>query len=246
MSTKYLVVPNTGQKLTDGDIVMLTRYPGVKWVVHCGWYTYYNYQYSGWYFSSIPSNTVLPANEDDLNMIVVVSTNSSGSGSSCGCDCNSTPPNMPPGMPPGMPPNMSPSVPPTYPAPNPPGPHHPGHPPVHPGPDPHLAKELDRAWISVETIIQRNQLNTRVLPNGKVVRVNNADEAGKPKYYVWNQVKMQWDDMDFGASELYAKKEIEKTVEKLERDIKVLHEGPIWEALPEVEIEEDDDTGSVE
>lgn len=229
MSTKYLIVPNTGQKLTEGDVVMISRYPGTKWVLHCGWYTYYNYQYSGWYFSSIPNNTVLPVDEDDLQYLTVISTNMSGGGSSCDCDCNH-------GHNPGHHPN--------HPGPKPPGPHPPGPLPAGPGLSPEQAEELDSAWISVDTIVERNLLNTRILPDGKVVRVNNTED-GEPKYFVWNKVKLQWDDMDFGfkadlylkkdiANETYATKQVEETVKQIQQDIKVLQEGPEWQKLSEL------------
>lgn len=171
MSSKYLVVPSTGQQLTDGTIVMLSRFPGMKWIVHYGWYTYDNQQYQGWYFNSIPSNTVIPAEGEDLLLLTVLSTNTSNSG----CDCNPHPhPTTPPG------PSGGPGK----------------------GLTPEQAYELNRAWISVDTIALRDELNKRLLPDGKVVRVNRATEDGKPKYYIWNQVTESWDDFSITPTKI--------------------------------------------
>lgn len=151
-----LIVPDTGVELHDGSIVILNRFPGTKWIVHNGWYSYQDQQYMGWYFCSIPSQTILPVSDEDLRMLTVVSDGE--------CPC-------PPGPKPPMP---FPDVPFT----------------------PQNAYELDRAWISVETIAQRDQLNKRLLPNGKIVRVNNV--SGQAKYYIWNQVTQVWEDETFG------------------------------------------------
>lgn len=174
-----LVVPDTGIQIVDGTIVILARFPGTKWIVHNGWYSYQGKQYMGWYFCSIPAQTIIPVNDEDLRLLTVVS---SDGGESC-----------PPGpYPPPCPP---------YPPPCPPYP-----PPFVPGPPPHcginftpqMADELDRAWITVETIAQRDKLNTRLLPNGKIVKVNNV--SGSVKYYSWNQATMVWDEETFGIN----------------------------------------------
>lgn len=168
-----LVVPGTGLTLTDGTIVMLARYPGTKWIVHSGWYTYMGQQYQGWYFCSIPAQTVLPVNEEDLRLLTVISGScdsscpSGGYPPTPGCPVDPCPPGRPP-FPPGRPPLL---------------PHH-------------IMHEIDQAWISVETIAQRNQLNKRLIPNGKVVRVNNV--SGVAKYYIWNQVIEEWQEETFG------------------------------------------------
>lgn len=225
MSTKCLIVPNTGQKLYDGDVVMLSRYPGMKWILHCGWYTYYNGNYQGWYFQSIPTNTVIPVVDDDLTLLTVVSTNSS----SCGCDCNSQSGSSGSNC---APPQPSPSIPPS----NPSG-------PGGPGLSPENAYELDRAWISVETVAKRDQLNKRLLPDGKVVRVNQTSEG--PKYFIWNQVTENWDDFNIetsgnslskeDADKLYATKTIEETVDKQSDSITVIERAQEWQELPDVE-----------
>lgn len=70
---KELEIPNLGQKIRDGSVVMLRRFPGTKWIIHNGWYQYQGVKYTGWYFSSIPSRTILPCNDKDLRNIVVLS-----------------------------------------------------------------------------------------------------------------------------------------------------------------------------
>lgn len=170
MESKYLTVPNTGQKITDGTVVMLSRFPGIKWIVHYGWYTYDNRQMRGWYFNQIPSNTQIPVTEQDLCLLTVVST----SGNSGGCNCHPNPGPIP-------------------------------HPPTPPGPgghglSPQQAFELNHSWISVDTIAMRDELSEgRLLPDGKVVRVNRATEDNKPKYFIWNQVTEKWDDFVLGS-----------------------------------------------
>ena len=68
----YLKVPDSNIKLTDGSVVMLARFPGTKWVVHYGWYNYSGRNAMGWYFSSIPAETIIPVSNSDLQLIVLV------------------------------------------------------------------------------------------------------------------------------------------------------------------------------
>ena len=62
---------------------------------------------------------------------------------------------------------------------------------------PEMAWELNRVALTVDTIAERNILNRRLLPNGKIVKVNN-DGTGKPAYFSWNQITMNWDTETFG------------------------------------------------
>lgn len=87
---EFLKIPCSEQRLVDGSIVILDRFPNTKWIVHNGWYTYQNVRYNGWYFSSIPSRTILPCSDRDLRHLVVIS------GSDCGCDCKPEPGPHPP------------------------------------------------------------------------------------------------------------------------------------------------------
>lgn len=158
----HIVVPDTGVTLIDGTIVTLARFPGVKWVLHYGWYTYCDQQSMGWYFCSIPAQNIVPVNDEDLRLLTVVPSNGN--------------PSCPGGV----------------------HPHPPGH---GPGPGksvpftPDNAYELERAWLTVDTIAQRNLLNRRLLTHGKIVRVNETGEG--EKYYIWNQIYNRWDDLSF-------------------------------------------------
>lgn len=172
LSIKYLIVPDTKKKLVDGDIVMLSKYPSIKWILHYGWYLYCNHRHSGWYFSAVLSNDILPVTEENLNCITVISTNSHNVESSypCSCHCN---------------PNHTPSIPnPDFPSGS--------------GLTEEQADELNRSWISVDTISDRDQLSVHDLPDGKVVRVNITEDGSK--YFIWNREKSVWDDVDFGSN----------------------------------------------
>lgn len=184
----YLSVPDSSLKLVDGNIVMLERFPGIKWVLHNGWYNYNGRQYMGWYFSSIPSQTILPVSNQDLRMITLVSSKS-----------NDSYPEYP-----------APPRPPVHPCPPPPpAPYDPPHdggqvyPPIHPDPKPEnpaffsqaYKQQLEEAFISVPTIKKRDQLDTSSMPDGKIVRVNSV--GGYPKYYVWSVFNDHWEELDF-------------------------------------------------
>lgn len=153
------ITTDSGQQIYDGSIVILARFPGTKWIVHKGWYSYQGNQYNGWYLSSIPSQSTMPLTDTDLIGITVVSdTSSSDSG--------------------------------YFPSPNVPK----------PGGDlftPQMSWELNRAWITVDTIEQRNRLNRRLIPDGKVVRVNDSGD-GSTKYYSYDQANSQWVEETFG------------------------------------------------
>lgn len=185
-----LIVPDTGVQLVDGSIVILSRFPGTKWIVHNGWYTYEGQQYLGWYFCSIPAQQIMPVNSSDLRLLTVVDSKDSA------CYPNPGPPPCPPPAPPSNPGcNCNqPEIPFT----------------------PKMAFQLDRAWISVETEAQRDELTKRLLPNGKIVRVNQMPEGGSA-YFRWNQVTEAWETETFGidtsnfltetaANDLYASK----------------------------------------
>ena len=73
-----------------------------------------------------------------------------------------------------------------------------------------MAWELNRVALTVDTIAERNTLNRRLLPNGKIVKVNN-DGTGKTAYFSWNQITMNWDTETFGidTSELVNRQELQ-------------------------------------
>jgi hypothetical protein len=60
------------------------------------------------------------------------------------------------------------------------------------------ADMLNRGFVSVDTIIQIDNLDRSKLTNGKIVRVN--DYGGTSAYFAWNTTTDQWDEIDFGSS----------------------------------------------
>lgn len=183
-----LVVPSNGLKLIDGSIVMIARFPDTKWIVHYGWYSFNNQQSMGWYFCSIPKKTILPVNNDDLNSLIVISSEDQ-----C-CHCPPQPVYPPHPCPPGHAPEKFERF------------------------TQNLKNELDAAFISVDTIADRNSLqdNDRKLPNGKLVRVNYIDDFDGPKYFRWDANNQVWKEESFGVDEnKYAtKEELQKEVAK--------------------------------
>lgn len=61
-----------------------------------------------------------------------------------------------------------------------------------------MAWELNRAWITVDTIEQLSRLNRRLVPDGKIVRVNDTGD-GTAKYYRYDQAKSIWTEEYFGV-----------------------------------------------
>ena len=215
-----LRVPDTRIELYDGSVVMLARFPDLKWVVHHGWYTYNNQQCSGWYFCSIPSNTILPVNAEDLRLLTVVAK-------SGGCP----PPGRP--TPPGPHPKPQPGP---HPGPNPgpgpgpgpcpcPDPYGPPHPPILPALPKELIKEIDAALIVVETIAQRKKLDTERFPNGKIVCVNDVN--GERKYYKWDKSSAEWIEIsiEVDVSPFITKEEANATFTTVEQVQALVDEG---------------------
>ena len=103
--------------------------------------------------------------------------------------------------------------------------------PVPPGPGPseerfthELRIQLERAWITVDTIEQRDRLNIRHVPDGKVVKVN--DVGGSVKYYSYDQSLSTWVEEVFGLDGSFVKKEdLEKEVNDLVNGDTTLHES---------------------
>ena len=59
------------------------------------------------------------------------------------------------------------------------------------------AEALNRTFITVDTIEQRNNIDPHTLVNGRVVRVN--DVAGLVQYYAYNAANKDWDLIDQGG-----------------------------------------------
>lgn len=153
-------ISTSAGQILEGTIVILARYPSIKWIAHQGWYTYQGRQYMGWYFASIPAQTILPLNEEDLIGIQIVS------GGSCPCPSPSPTPCPPPGPGGGL--------------------------------DHVMKHELERAWITVDTREQLSLLNKRLVPDGKIVRVNDVGD-GTAKYYRYDQSNSIWTEEYFGV-----------------------------------------------
>lgn len=60
------------------------------------------------------------------------------------------------------------------------------------------AEILRRAFITVDTIAQRDNIDKQKLVNGKLVRVN--DVGGLVEYYSWNAEAQVWEKVDWGSS----------------------------------------------
>ena len=165
----YIILPDTGMHLTEGSIVILARFPGIRWILHNGYYFYEDKSCVGWYFSSIPAQTILPVSLDDLKLITVISTGSDG----CNCSCNSD--------------NQSKQCSCVCPPPIPP------HPPMPPEVIPYTkidSEYLRRSFITLDTIKERDELDISNLPPGKLIRVNNVD--GEPGYFYWSADTANW------------------------------------------------------
>lgn len=52
------------------------------------------------------------------------------------------------------------------------------------------AEILNRTFISVDTIAQRDNIDPKTLTEGRLIRVNDVD--GKPAYYSWDSINSEW------------------------------------------------------
>ena len=153
----YIVIPGTNIRLYDSDIVKISGKPGIKWVVHSGWFIYQNVQNFGWYFESIKNGEILPVSIVDLTLVSLVTTKTQGSEKYDGKVVNYTRPFTE-----------------------------------------YDAEILDRTFITVETIEQRNNLDSRRLVNGRIVRVNNV--GGVAVYYAYDEANKDWIKIEEGGS----------------------------------------------
>lgn len=80
---KYIIIPESGEKVTVGAIIQLSSSNDTKYVLLDGLYIYDDTQFSGLFLSSIPDRIIIPIANVDLSTIVVISP---GSGD-CNCDC---------------------------------------------------------------------------------------------------------------------------------------------------------------
>lgn len=82
--------------IVDGSIIVISRFPKVKWVAHYGTFQYKQKKATGWYASSIPSQTILPLTEAELMGVSLAEDN-------CDCDHHCPPPYPPHPHPPYTP-----------------------------------------------------------------------------------------------------------------------------------------------
>lgn len=61
---------------------------------------------------------------------------------------------------------------------------------------------LDRSWITVDTIAERDALPKTSILTGRIVEVNNASDDGDPMYFRWNYKTQKWDDIVFVHSDV--------------------------------------------
>ena len=90
------------------------------------------------------------------------------------------------------------------------------------------AWELNRAFISVNSIEERDSLNIDSLPHGKIVRV--ADTTDGVKYYSWDQVTFTWKEETFPIDNS-TKVEIEVDDHLSETSTNPVQNKVIYEAL---------------
>ena len=175
-------------RLYNGSIVVLRDDPEVKWVVKYGWYIFDNKQYKGWHFTSLKDQSVRPLNPDDFENITLVSIKNNSLDQEhkdvvkrfkieegaedydevlIPIHCGHFPVRPGPW----------------------PGPHNPLFPPVASDPE-SVPYQVLQAFITVQDIDERDSLNSKKLPHGKLVRVNDVD--GQIQYYEWDATNQDW------------------------------------------------------
>jgi len=215
-----LPIPNSDVSLLDGNIVVLSVFPKVRWIVRYGWYVYHGLQTFGWSFVSILEQKVLPVTDSDLESIVLVDTGEY------------------------VPPCPVPPEPGPFPPPPPPVPYPPPGSDLFPFPFPdpetppynpfaYFTKNdkylLDASWITLPSIEHRDALSTIcTVPNGKIVMI--IDEEGVTHYYSWNAYTKVWDEKFFEndpspLSDYYTKSEVDQIVSEINGDITTLQSG---------------------
>lgn len=77
--------------------------------------------------------------------------------------------------------------------------------------------QLDRSWLTVDTVAERDALPKTSVMTGRIVEVNNATQDGEPSYYRWNYKTQEWDNIIFVHSD------VATDLEKMQEQLKVLH-----------------------
>ena len=176
-------------RLYNGSLVVLRDDPEVKWIVRYGWYIFDNKQYKGWHFISLKDQSVRPLNPDDFENITLVSIKQNALDQEHpdivrkfefddteGYDEVLVP--IPFGC------GNFPIKPGPW-----PGPHNPLFPPVASDPE-SVPYYVAQAFITVQNLEERDELKTKKLPHGKLVRVN--DVGGNIEYYEWSSTEQKW------------------------------------------------------
>lgn len=73
-NTNYLLIATLGIKLYEGNIVALDNYPDIRFIVRHGWFVYEGRYYKGWHFASFDGKQIVPAIQDDLVNVTLLST----------------------------------------------------------------------------------------------------------------------------------------------------------------------------
>lgn len=167
MKTNYIVVPDTGQHLYQDTLLILSRFPNIRWILKHGEFRYQNSDQFGWYLESTPAGAIIPATDDNLND-VTHSVSNAHKGAVTSSHIHQIPQ---PDDGPVQPPEDDDIGPPSS----------------------NAVELLDRAMITVDTLRDRNNLAVRAIPDGKVVRVNDVD--GRVRYYEWSEAEANWIDL---------------------------------------------------
>ena len=99
-------------------------------------------------------------------------------------------------------------------------------PPCPPAPPQNLDNVLG-AFVSVETIDDRNSLCFPYPPNGKIVRVNNVQ--GETKYYVWDSESCSWKDFEFASTD-----DLVRRLDNLEARLETIENSADWVLLDDL------------
>lgn len=163
MSGQFLQIPNSDNVIYQGSLVRLKRFPDITWILRYGWYKWDNRLNVGWNFLSVTDQTILPVLVSDLVDIVIVDNDDP-------IHRQDIPPKRISGE---VPENSE----------------------YYPKPAYITEKDKERydaAFISLETLEDRNELLENPVPNGKIVRVNELD-----KYFMWDSTNEIWNEVEF-------------------------------------------------
>ena len=70
MARDFLYCEETDTKLYANDVVTISTYPDITWIVKQGWYRLGTAQKHGWYFISLTDKTILPIDLVDIKNVV--------------------------------------------------------------------------------------------------------------------------------------------------------------------------------